>query len=148
MSEQKPFASLGPMLLARKGTAKPAMRVQLGTGDRTATLGDDFEELAVSQSALGWDDMGDGAQVLEMHVANDRAATNGRSRRHKTNQEAHRAAFTLRLDADRHLRLRLASTIQDCSAQSLVTEALDRFLEDMPELEAIATQVKRKKKEA
>lgn len=54
-----------------------------------------------------------------------------------------RAAFTLRLDAKRHLKLRLASTIRNRSAQQLVTEALDRFLGDIPEIESLAAQVKR-----
>ncbi|MCT2558904.1 hypothetical protein N0B51_07920 [Tsuneonella sp. YG55] len=55
-----------------------------------------------------------------------------------------RAAFTLRLDTDRHLKLRLACTVRDCSAQALVTEALDALLGEMPELEALAAQVKRR----
>ena len=54
-----------------------------------------------------------------------------------------RAAFTLRLDARRHLKLRLASTVRNRSAQQLVTEALDRFLNDIPEIEALAAQVQR-----
>jgi hypothetical protein len=54
-----------------------------------------------------------------------------------------RAAFTLRLDAKRHLKLRLASTVRNRSAQQLVTEALDRFLNEIPEIEALAAQVKR-----
>ena len=40
MTESNAFASLGPMLLARKGTAKPAMRVQLTQNDRVAELGE------------------------------------------------------------------------------------------------------------
>jgi hypothetical protein len=54
-----------------------------------------------------------------------------------------RAAFTLRLDAKRHLKLRLASTVRNRSAQQLVTEALDRFLNDLPEIDALAAQVQR-----
>ena len=52
-----------------------------------------------------------------------------------------RAAFTLRLDADRHLKLRLAATLKNCSAQHIVTEALDRLLSEMPELASLARQV-------
>ena len=55
-----------------------------------------------------------------------------------------RAAFTLRLDTDRHLKLRLACTARDCSAQALVTEALDALLGEMPELDALAAQLKRR----
>lgn len=54
-----------------------------------------------------------------------------------------RAAFTLRLDAKRHLKLRLASTVKNRSAQQLVTQALDKFLAEIPEIEALAAQVKR-----
>lgn len=52
-----------------------------------------------------------------------------------------KAAFTLRLDADRHLRLRLACAIDNRSAQQLVTRALDEFLSSMPELDTLAQQV-------
>ena len=47
----------------------------------------------------------------------------------------------LRLDADRHLRLRLASATRGKSAQKLVTEALDAFLKTMPEVETLAGSV-------
>jgi len=52
-----------------------------------------------------------------------------------------KAAFTLRLDAERHLRLRLACAVTRRSAQQIVTGALDEFLGAMPELEALAGQV-------
>lgn len=54
-----------------------------------------------------------------------------------------KAAFTLRLDPDRHLKLRLACALSRRSAQQLVTEALDDFLESLPELEALSGQVPR-----
>jgi hypothetical protein len=52
-----------------------------------------------------------------------------------------KAAFTLRLDPDRHLRLRLACAITRHSAQQIVTGALDEYLSSLPELEALAEQV-------
>lgn len=58
-------------------------------------------------------------------------------------QAGRRAAFTLRLDADRHLKLRLAATMQGVSAQALVTEALDRLLAEYGELDIIANHLKR-----
>lgn len=58
--------------------------------------------------------------------------------------EGRRAAFTLRLDAERHLSLRLASTILNKSAQTLVTEALDRFLAEMPEVGALAGTIRKR----
>ena len=55
-----------------------------------------------------------------------------------------RAAFTLRVDSDRHLKLRLACTVQGRSAQQLVTEALDRLFDGLPELDDLARRVKRR----
>ena len=66
-----------------------------------------------------------------------------RSTRVPAAQAGRRAAFTLRLDADRHLKLRLAATMQGVSAQALVTEALDRLLAEYDELDVIANHMKR-----
>ena len=52
-----------------------------------------------------------------------------------------KAAFTLRLDADRHLRLRLACAVTGRSAQHLVTTALDSALAEIPEIDALASRV-------
>ncbi|MEA3001229.1 MAG: hypothetical protein QOH81_17 [Sphingomonadales bacterium] len=52
-----------------------------------------------------------------------------------------KAAFTLRLDPDRHLKLRLASALTRLSAQQLVTGALDDFLNSLPELDALADRL-------
>lgn len=52
-----------------------------------------------------------------------------------------RSAFTLRLDPERHLKLRLACAVTHRSAQQLVSNALDEFLRSLPELEAMANQV-------
>jgi hypothetical protein len=52
-----------------------------------------------------------------------------------------KAAFTLRLDPDRHLRLRLASAVTNLSAQQLVTQALDAFLESLTEVDTLARQL-------
>lgn len=50
-----------------------------------------------------------------------------------------KAAFTLRLEAERHLKLRLACAVTYRSAQQLVTEALDQFLASLPELDALSS---------
>lgn len=52
-----------------------------------------------------------------------------------------KAAFTLRLDPDRHLKLRLACAVTRRSAQQLVTGALDDFLNGLPEVQALAERV-------
>lgn len=66
-----------------------------------------------------------------------------RSVRMPAAQAGRRAAFTLRLDADRHLKLRLAATMQGVSAQALVTEALDLLLAEFDDLDVIANHLKR-----
>lgn len=53
-------------------------------------------------------------------------------------EEGRKAAFTLRLDGQRHLRLRLATAVTGQSAQQIVTSALDALLESLPEVEALA----------
>ena len=55
-----------------------------------------------------------------------------------------KAAFTLRLDPDRHLKLRLACAVDGRSAQQIVTDALDHLLGRMPELDSMASKAKRK----
>jgi hypothetical protein len=55
-----------------------------------------------------------------------------------------KAAFTLRLDPERHLKLRLACAVSGRSAQMLVTDALDQLLAGLPELDAMAAKAKRK----
>lgn len=167
MSEVKPFASLEPKLLARKGSARPAMRSQI-----LPFVG--FEQNAAYQlEDLGWNDMGeDDYQSAEVHqltplpINPEGEALTADSakpavRRQQEALAAHlaqparpprsalaegrRAAFTLRLDEERHLKLRLACTIKNRSAQQIVTEALDHLLSDMPELNSLAKQVKQKK---
>lgn len=56
-----------------------------------------------------------------------------------------KSAFTLRLDGDRHLRLRLACAVSNRSAQQLVTVALDAFIASMPEIGALAAQIPNQK---
>jgi len=56
-----------------------------------------------------------------------------------------KAAFTLRLDPSRHLKLRLACAVNGRSAQQLVTDAVDRLLAEMPELDSMAEQAPAKR---
>ncbi len=65
----------------------------------------------------------------------------GRETRKKHGKRHPKAAFTLRLDQDRHLRLRLASALHHASAQALVTEALDQFLHSLPEVDDLLRQL-------
>jgi hypothetical protein len=188
MNEPRTYASLSSGLLARKGTAKPAMRPQGFTG---------FED-------LGWNDMGhepapdEGFDAeLPEHVPSSIAALTPAPRHVKpvsndaeaeveaeepevvaqqraiaesfppepeieaepphapaeivslpkrpavvpAVDQGRKAAFTLRLDAGRHLRLRLAAAVTGRSAQQIVTGALDALLQSIPEVEALAERV-------
>lgn len=142
MSDPKPIASLNPRLLARKGGAKPAMRPAMSA-------------LAIQQSVemddLGWNDMG---EVISLHseealpevVRRQRAlARDVGAERRSALADGRRAAFTLRLDADRHLKLRLACTVLGKSAQQLVTEALDTVLNNTPQLADLAALAGKKR---
>lgn len=222
MSEPRPFASLSPSLLARKGAARPAMRPQL------QPLRHFHEATARQPDDLGWNDMGydidppaptpaeppatesaaaeraaaehtaevvaivpqaaasmpgeapavpevvRGQQELAARIEGQGMAAEPQAldpkasghhapgpqepvpdaitkaaarlapsrRRRAAADDGRRAAFTLRLDSDRHLRLRLACTVGNRSAQQLVTEALDRLLSAMPEIDGLARQVR------
>ena len=80
------------------------------------------------------------ARVAEVHAIAARAP----SPRAAAGSKA-KAAFTLRLDAARHLKLRLACAVSGRSAQQMVTEALDRLLDSMPELDAMADRAPAKR---
>ena len=74
------------------------------------------------------------APAPRRHVSRVRAAPGSKAK----------AAFTLRLDPERHLKLRLACAVDGRSAQQIVTDALDQLLERMPELDAMAAKAKAK----
>jgi predicted DNA-binding protein len=75
--------------------------------------------------------------VLALHDGDAVAAQLARTARATKDK----AAFTLRLDAERRLRLRLAAAVSGRSAQQLVTEAIDTMLADMAELEPLARRI-------
>jgi hypothetical protein len=166
MTDPKPFASLSPTLLARKGHAKPAMRPQ------------SFRQTSDEQNAgfqstqlddLGWNDMGtdvpanSATPVALLPVAARRvepsapaeppvviAQQEQLAQQFEPARDAvaplpskpiaamavdskRKVAFTLRLDRERHLRLRLVSAVNHRSAQQIVTLALDEFLARQPD---------------
>ncbi|BAV63851.1 plasmid partition protein ParG [Sphingobium cloacae] len=161
MAEAKPIASLTSGLLARKGAAQPAMRRPvLGLGAAAAA--------AATQDDLGWNDMGDPpmasspqpspvvgltpmihALPREVPVPSVVAERRGLAERVAETLSApnrgagstRKTAFTLRLDAERHLRLRLACAVAGRSAQQIVTEAVDNYLSDLPEIDRLVQQV-------
>lgn len=220
MAESKPLASLSAGLLARKGSARPAMRRQTAPGVGTGFNGHGHDD-------LGWNDMG--YDVNPHHVAAEptRPASHGlspmlgstesiaddvdaiavlaeaverampepvpvqtasvepivadaplpqasepplvvrqramiaaavedmdvpappRAAPRSVRTPVPRAqagmrgnyAFTLRLDPDRHLRLRLASATSNRSAQQILIALVDEFLSTQPEIDAFAARL-------
>lgn len=52
-----------------------------------------------------------------------------------------KAAFTLRLDPDQHLRLRLASAVSNQSSQAILIALLNDYLASLPEIGELASRV-------
>ena len=117
-----------------EGPAEPEFKVQYKNGKRPLDLGpapetaDDTLEL-------------DSAAVLAPEPA-DVVQPAAKAVRAPVAAGKAKAAFTLRLDPDRHLKLRLACAVRGRSAQQLVTDALDRLLSGMPELDDMAGKAK------
>lgn len=145
----KPLASLSSGLLARPGHAKPAMRPQAFAGYSPS---DD----------LGWNDMGAPAPLEPAAPVPAVLIERAKLVRQVVPPVAvppvavppapaepvamptastHRAAFTVRLDPDRHLRLRLASAVAGRSSQHLLIAALDAFLDTQSTVEDLARQL-------
>jgi len=166
IGQPKSFASLSSTLLARKGHARPAMRSQGYAGFGGAGFG----AVPDAGDDLGWNDMGHGEpsavpavpavppvlrqrEVLREELSGPVAVEAPPPDRPTASIEIERAAvvraavgskgkaaFTLRLDPARHLRLRLASALANRSAQQIVCQALDAYLETVPDLDDMAAQ--------
>ena len=169
MSEPKPLASLSSSLLARKGHAKPAMRPQ-GFGGfgsiNAAVVHDDlgWNDMGLEPSQVT-------ADVVPIHpeieaeapatpivhrqqeaLARELApAAVGQPPKPKPKPVARAApgskgtaAFTLRLNPERHLQLRLVCAVQHRSAQQVVIEALDKFLTTQPAVATLAASTSAK----
>lgn len=158
MSETHAFASLSPRLLARKGGAKPAMRrpdtLRLATNGPAAPADDlgwndwghgldheprpapaavpaPVEAVVPAAAPVPEREMPEVLRQIEQLAWRiNQAVVPAES----SAKEGRRAAFTLRLDAERHFRLRMAGVVLNRSAQILVTEALDKYLSEIPEV--------------
>lgn len=106
---------------------------------------EEFDETAELYEADAADTAAPAVPVVEVAPAPVRAVAPRRAPRPRSAPGSKaKAAFTLRLDPDRHLKLRLACAVDGRSAQQFVTDALDQLLERMPELESLAAKAKRK----
>jgi hypothetical protein len=97
------------------------------------------QQRAILESFDG-EDAGEAADPAEAPVPPARAQVVPLPRA-RVGAAGRKTAFTLRLDADRHLRLRLACAVTGRSAQQIVTGALDELLATIPEIEALAERV-------
>ncbi|NIJ16667.1 hypothetical protein [Sphingobium vermicomposti] len=166
MAEPKPLASLTSGLLARKGAAQPAMRRPvMGFGGQAAVaimqddlgwndMGFDVTEPepapAEPRSVVGLTPMTApvaAAPVPQVMVEREELAERVKESvvvkapAPRAAPRGRKAAFTLRLDEERHLRLRLACAVGGRSAQQIVTEALDTLLASLPDIDRLAQQV-------
>lgn len=166
MSEPKAFASLSSSLLARKGQAKPAMRPQgfAGFGMASPPVHDDL-----GWNDMGHDVQTHSAEIVPIvpelasaPVSDPVAAPEPVLQREEIAREfmpapvvvplpeakkpraaagsKGKSAFTLRLDPERHLRLRLACAVHHRSAQQVVVHALDMFLATQTDVSELAAK--------
>ena len=171
MAEPKPLASLTSGLLARKGAAQPAMRrPMLGFGRASGAVQQDdlgwndmgFDPQPVADAApvaepappVGLTPMVAAAPVAapvppvvteREELAERLTATQTPRAKAPAKAAVRKAAFTLRLTPDRHLKLRLACAITGRSAQQIVSGALDDFLNGLPEIDRLAQQLPHKR---
>lgn len=144
---EKNFASLTAGLLARKGQARPAIRhaptaVDLAPQSVWAGQTPSASRLAPAPTADRIDvgtapDLPAPRSSAEPEPAIEPAAAEASAPRapepagprdEQAPPVGGRSAFTLRLDPDRHLKLRLACAHRNISAQQMVTAALDAWL--------------------
>lgn len=146
VSEQSEPAQVLPIVPTMRADADqidrpPVLRAREVLQDEFTPMGDDMDYDDPVEAELD-----DPAPVLEQiqqakrRKANDADMRVSLAAAIKAPSKA-KAAFTLRLDGDRHLRLRLASALRHQSAQMLVTAALDAFLRAIPELDEMAARL-------
>lgn len=127
MLEPKPTASLSAGLLVRKGEARPATNPGL--------VLDSVEGLTPRQIRLPRSEYKPAA-TIEVKPAEAQGAASAHKTATKPKAKAapatrgqRRVAFTFRLDPERHLNLRVVAIFNRTSAQKILEEALDRYLE-------------------
>lgn len=84
--------------------------------------------------------LAENSAVLEAAKKTERATRKSRPAKKSRTRRA-TTAFTLRMDPDRHLKLRLATAVKNISAQQLVTKAVDEYLRSIPELDGLAERI-------
>jgi hypothetical protein len=152
----KPMASLSAGLLARKGGARPGQKYMAEAGleipERNCVIrfggGESYVAAAAPEFHEPFADNDLPIVMSEAEVVDLRTSVAApefkpapvfatsvlvapkviEPKQRRAAGSGPKAAFTLRLDAERHLRLRLLSAHQHRSAQRIVLEAVDRLL--------------------
>ena len=119
---------------------------RLGDADDVEAIDEDFDETAELVDVEDVVRMPEAAKPLPPVTAAPEARRQTKAR--SAPGSGAKAAFTLRLDPARHLKLRLACAVNGRSAQQLVTDAVDRLLADMPELDSMAERAPGKRAQA
>ncbi len=145
MTGPKPFASLTSSLLARKGGARPAPRPHGfggGSGNDPGGGGAPAPRPTKVLAATPAVRHQQAELAKEFAPAPAPAPAAGSQPPVRLARGARgKTAFTLRLDPERHLRLRLACAVKHRSAQEIVTEALDQLLANLPQIDDLAAQL-------
>ena len=160
-TERRPAASLSASLLARRSGAQPTMRRHVLGGFVSVTPGfddlglNDMDEKRASTDAipavlsLEASDPSPVARQIEMlaermkgnHATAPEPLAPEASGKVNPEAKARKVAFTLRLDAERHLRLRFLSAMSNKSAQQFLVAALDRLVAEHDQTERLAGDV-------
>jgi hypothetical protein len=83
--------------------------------------------------------------VRQQEEIAERIAQNPPKPRRSALADGRRAAFTLRLDGERHLKLRLACIVSGRSAQQILIEALDSLIAELPDVAELAVKVRKRR---
>ncbi len=146
MSSRTP-ARLSSGLLSRKGMAAPSAGLETRTNVVGSPLGapgaPDTPSAAETTRPQLRQVPAPARSTLADWVAPETAPAAGAQRR--PGQVAQkRVRVSLRLDEDRHTRLKLVATQRNCTLQSLFTEAIDAFfIRHAPDLHGISAHLRR-----
>jgi predicted DNA-binding ribbon-helix-helix protein len=141
MSSRTP-ARLSSGLLSRKGMAAPsagpeARANRVGAPDAPDAPGAETTRPQLRQGPAP------ARSTLTDWAAPEPAPSAGAQDRHDQMTQK-RVRVSLRLDEDRHARLKLVATQRNCTLQSLFTEAIDEFfIRHAPDLHGISAHLRR-----
>ena len=131
-----------PELLSRKGMAAPSAEPET-RANMVGTLGAPVAPAApLDNTTRPQPRLGPARGSLADWATPAPVPTGARDRRGQV--AGKRARVSLRLDADRHARLKLVATQRNCTLQSLFTEAIDAlFTRHAPDLHRISARLRK-----